>query len=77
MTIPHWSYSALRQYLDCPLRFFFQRVLALPEKSVSVNLVAGSAVHAALADYYEQQGDAAQAEHHRQLAQPPPNPKKS
>jgi len=52
MCIPHWSYSALRQYLECPLRFFFQRILALPEKSQPVNLVAGSAVHAALAAYH-------------------------
>jgi tetratricopeptide (TPR) repeat protein len=35
------------------------------------------AIHAALADYYEQQGDAAQAEHHRQMAQPAAGPKKS
>ena len=50
--IRHWSYSALRQYLECPLRFFFQRILMIPEKSQSANLVLGSAVHAALADYH-------------------------
>src|SRR5438445_431557 len=48
----HWSYSALRQYLECPLRYFFQRVLALPGTSQPSNLVAGSAVHAALAEYH-------------------------
>ncbi|CAN5359384.1 hypothetical protein BH11PLA2_BH11PLA2_38360 [soil metagenome] len=52
MAIRHWSYSALRQYQECPLRFFFQRILSLPEKSQSANLLVGSAVHAALAEYH-------------------------
>jgi putative RecB family exonuclease len=49
---PHWSYSAISQYLSCPLRFYFQRVLRLPQPSVSSSLVLGSAVHAALAEYH-------------------------
>jgi CRISPR/Cas system-associated exonuclease Cas4 (RecB family) len=49
---PHWSYSQLAQYLRCPLQFMFQRVLGLPERFVSSNLVLGSAVHAALAHYH-------------------------
>ena len=52
MNLHHWSYSALRQYLECPLRFFFQRILAMPERSVSANLLLGSSVHAALAEYH-------------------------
>ncbi len=49
---PHWSYSALSQYLACPLRFYFQRVRGLPQTTVSSSLVLGSAVHAALAAYH-------------------------
>ena len=49
---PHWSYSAISQYLSCPLRFYFQRVMRLPQQSVSSSLVLGSAVHAALAEYH-------------------------
>ncbi len=49
---PHWSYSSISQYLACPLRFYFQRVLHLPQATVSSNLVLGSAVHAALARYH-------------------------
>lgn len=49
---PHWSYSAISQYLACPLRYYFQRILGLPQGSVSNSLVLGSAVHAALAEYH-------------------------
>lgn len=49
---PHWSYSAISQYLACPLRFYFQRVLCLPQPSIGSSLVLGSSVHAALATYH-------------------------
>ena len=49
---PHWSYSQIAQYQRCPLQYFFQRVAKLPEPFVSSNLVLGSAVHAALAEYH-------------------------
>lgn len=49
---PHWSYSAISQYLSCPLRYFFQRVQLLPQTSVGSSLVLGSSVHAALAEYH-------------------------
>lgn len=49
---PHWSYSSINQYLTCPLRFYFQRVLCLPQPTISSNLVLGSAVHATLAEYH-------------------------
>lgn len=50
---PHWSYSAINQYLRCPLQYYFQRILKLPESSVSSSLVLGSSVHNALAVYHE------------------------
>ncbi len=49
---PHWSYSAISQYLRCPLQYYFQRVLGLPSRTVSGGLVLGSAVHAGLAEYH-------------------------
>lgn len=48
----HWSYSAISQYLRCPLQYYFERVLKLPQPTVSSGLVLGSSVHAALADYH-------------------------
>lgn len=49
---PHWSYSAISQFLACPLRYYFQRVIGLPATTVSSGLVLGSAVHHALAEYH-------------------------
>lgn len=49
---PHWSYSAITQYLSCPLRYYFQRILRLPQATISSSLVFGSAVHSALATYH-------------------------
>lgn len=51
-TRPHWSYSSISQYLACPLRYYFQRILCLPQPTVGSGLVLGSAVHAALAHYH-------------------------
>ena len=48
----HWSYSAISQFLRCPLQYFFQRVLSLPSHSIGCGLVMGSAVHAGLAEYH-------------------------
>jgi CRISPR/Cas system-associated exonuclease Cas4 (RecB family) len=50
---PHWSFSALSQYLRCPRQYFFERVLCLPRRSCSAGLALGTAVHAALATYHE------------------------
>jgi putative RecB family exonuclease len=49
---PHWSYSAINQYLRCPLQYYFERVLKLPQLRVSSDLVLGSAIHEALAFYH-------------------------
>lgn len=49
---PHWSYSAINQFLACPLRYYFQRVLYLPQPSIGSSLVLGSSVHAVLAEYH-------------------------
>lgn len=49
---PHWSYSALNQFLRCPLQYYFRRVLGLPSQTTRSGLVLGSSVHAALAAYH-------------------------
>lgn len=48
----HWSYSAITQYLRCPLQYYFQRVLCLSSQTIGTGLVMGSAVHAGLAEYH-------------------------
>ena len=53
MERPHWSYSALAQYLRCPRQYFFERVLCLPRRSCSAGQALGTAVHAALAAYHD------------------------
>ncbi len=48
----HWSYSAINQYLRCPLQYYFERVLRLPKPTVGSGLVLGGAIHEALAYYH-------------------------
>jgi putative RecB family exonuclease len=42
------SYSAVRLYQQCPLRYFFRYVRKLPERTVSASLIFGSAIHRAI-----------------------------
>ncbi|HWL10214.1 MAG TPA: PD-(D/E)XK nuclease family protein [Planctomicrobium sp.] len=65
---PHWSYSAISQYLRCPLQFYFKRILKLPELRMGSGLLLGSAVHHALAFYHltlQQHGEVNRDELHR------------
>jgi putative RecB family exonuclease len=52
ISIPHWSYSAISQYLRCPLQYYFERVLKLPQPTISSSLVLGSCLHEALSEYH-------------------------
>ena len=54
---PHWSYSSLNQYLRCPLQFYFQRILKLPQDSTSSSLLLGASVHAALATFHQSKSE--------------------
>ncbi len=49
--LDHISPSALKDYLGCSLRFYFRRVLGLPEPT-STALVFGKAVHEALQAFW-------------------------
>jgi len=67
---PHWSYSAISQYLRCPLQFYFKRILKLPELRMGSGLLLGSAVHHALACYHQtlqQHGDVNRDDLHREF----------
>ena len=50
----YWSISKINQYLRCPLQFYFQRVLRLPQPTVGSGLVYGSAIHNGLAYIHQQ-----------------------
>ena len=48
------SFSAIRLYQSCPLKYFFRYVAGLPEDSVSSSLVLGSAVHRAIEFHFRE-----------------------
>lgn len=48
----HVSASQIKTYLMCPKKYQFRYVLGVEPEHVSANLVLGSAVHAAIAQYY-------------------------
>ena len=49
------SYSAVRTFQGCPLKYRFRYIDGLPEDCVSSSLVFGSAIHAAVEFYFSQQ----------------------
>lgn len=58
--LAYLSASRLKSYLTCPLRFYFEKVLAIPKNTTPAAHV-GKAVHAGLASYHTAQwrgGDA-------------------
>ena len=44
----YFSFSAMRLYQQCPLRYYFKYHLGLPEPVVSASLLFGSAMHQAI-----------------------------
>lgn len=55
LTRDYLSYSAIRTYQACPLKFRFRYVDQLPEECVSSSLVFGGAIHSAVEFYFQQQ----------------------
>ncbi len=51
---PHLSASAINEYCDCGLRYKLSRVDLLPPESTPAEMVLGSAIHRALADFYQE-----------------------
>lgn len=48
------SFSALRSYQSCPLRYFFRYVAGLPDTFVSASLVFGAAIHRAVEFHFHE-----------------------
>jgi putative RecB family exonuclease len=48
------SFSAIKTYQQCPLRYFFRYIAGLPEQTVAASLVFGSAIHRGLEFYFRQ-----------------------
>lgn len=48
VTRDHISHSSLQTYRQCPLKFYFKYVAALPQTTIPATYVFGSAVHSAL-----------------------------
>ena len=55
------SFSAIRAYLQCSLRYFFRYVAKLPEERIGASLVFGNAIHGALELHFRRllEGDVA------------------
>ena len=46
------SFSAIRTYQQCPLRYFFRYIAGIPEATISAALVFGSAIHRAIEHHF-------------------------
>lgn len=46
------SFSAIKTYQQCPLRYFFKYIAGLPERTAAASLVFGSAVHHAIESHF-------------------------
>lgn len=47
-TRDYFSFSAIKTYQTCPLRYFFKYVAGLPDDLISASLLYGSSIHKAL-----------------------------
>src|SRR5687767_13273251 len=48
------SFSSIRTYQACPLRYFFRYVAGLREESVAATLVFGTAIHRAMEHHFRE-----------------------
>jgi CRISPR/Cas system-associated exonuclease Cas4 (RecB family) len=48
------SFSAIRTYQTCPLKYYFRYVAGIPEETVSASLVFGGAIHAAVEQHFRE-----------------------
>ena len=48
------SFSAIRAYQACPLKYYFRYVAGIPETTVSASLVFGGAIHAAVEHHFRE-----------------------
>src|SRR5438093_8127636 len=50
----YFSFSSIRAYQACPLRYYFRYVAGLPEESVAATLVFGTSIHRAIEFYFRE-----------------------
>ena len=48
------SFSSIRTYQSCPLRWYFRYIAGLPEETVSASLVFGSGIHNAIEHHFRE-----------------------
>jgi putative RecB family exonuclease len=51
---PHLSVSSIQKYIDCSLQYKFSRIDKVPPEFISDNLVFGSSIHQALAEFNQE-----------------------
>ena len=51
---PHLSVSSIQKYIDCSLQYKFSRIDKVPPEFVSDNLIFGSSIHQALAEFNQE-----------------------
>ena len=51
---PHLSVSSIQKYIDCGMQYKFSRIDRLPPEFISDNLVFGTAMHKALAEFNQE-----------------------
>ncbi len=49
------SFSAIRTYQNCGLKYFFKSIAGLPEQTVSASLIFGSGIHRAIERHFQEQ----------------------
>lgn len=49
------SFSAIRTYQSCPLRYYFRYIAGLPEKTISASLIFGAGIHRAIERHFQEQ----------------------
>jgi len=47
------SYSAIKAYASCPLRYFFRYIAGLPEPTIAASFLFGQAVHRAVEHHFQ------------------------
>lgn len=52
-SLPHLSSSAVSDYIDCGLLYKLGRIDKVPRGHISADLLLGTAIHLALAEYYQ------------------------
>lgn len=61
------SFSAIRTYQQCPLRYFFRYIAGITDETISSALVFGSAIHRAIEHHFRKLLESGSAATHEEL----------